>query len=271
MLLASGKPDTSLPNDGAQGGRQVHQGVHIRREVERRLAKFMAGEWDQLLPLCVPHKTPSDEPPDPGMQAAECIRNVRMGLISRCMASLNSAPLAPADDVTFEATKQTLRAHATWPPDPDLGIRLQPRVLEVQEALVADLIRRSKLGVSPGIIGWRNGHLKTLAAMPHVLTGLTRLVAAVAGGSTPPTLLRAMLLDRVTPLLKDLGAPQGTENPRPRKVRPIEGKDTIRKLSTRVAYEMEKRDITQALRPYQMAVGVPGGGRSDVQSCSGRC
>jgi hypothetical protein len=115
------------------------------------------------------------------------------------------------------------------------------------------------MGVSPGIIGWRNEHLKTLAAMPHVLTGITRLVAAVGGGLTPPTLLDAMLLDRVTPLLKDLGAPPGADNPRPRKVRPIEGKDTIRKLSTRVAYEMEKREITQALRPYQMAVGVPGG------------
>ncbi len=151
-----------------------------------------------------------------------------MGLISRGMVSLNSAPLAPADDITFEATKQTLRAHASRPPDPDLGIRLQPRVLEVQEALVADLIRRSKLGVSPGIIGWRNEHMKTPAGMPHVITGLTRLVSVVAGGSTPPTLLRAMLLDRVALLLKEAGAPQGTENPRPRKVRPIEGKDTIR-------------------------------------------
>ncbi len=86
----------------------------------------------------------------------------------------------------FEATKATLKAHAHRPPDPDIGINIQPRILEVQESLVADLIRKSKLGVSPGIIGWRNEHLKSLAALPHVLTGLTRLIAVRAGGSTPP-------------------------------------------------------------------------------------
>ncbi len=199
MLLASVKPDTAGPGGGTKGGGNVHQGVHIRMEVERRLAKFMAGEWNDLLPPAISHKTPSDDPPDPETQAAECIRNVQMGLVARGMASLNSAPLAPADDITFEATKCTLRAHATRPQDPDLGIHLRPRILEVPETKVADLIRRSKMGVSPGIIGWRNEHLKTLAVTPHVLTGITRLVAAVAGGLTLPTLLDAMLLDRVTP------------------------------------------------------------------------
>ncbi len=256
MLLASAKTDTST-SKGDSG--PTHQGVQIRQEVERRLAKFLAGEWLDLLPPTRPLSTPSTDPPDGPAQAAECIKNVQMGLLARGMACLNSAPIAPADEVTFEATKNTLRAHAERPPDPDLGISLRPHVLEVQEAMVADLIRRSKMGVSPGIVGWRNEHFKALATMPHVLTGLTRMVAVVAGGYTPRSLLNVMLLDKVTPLLKDIGAPEGSENPRPRKVRPIEGKDTLRKLSTRVAYEMEKDDVAQALRPYQMAVGVPGG------------
>ena len=256
MLLASTKADRQNTGGGTE---YTHQGVHIRQEVERRLAKFLAGEWLDLLPTTAPLNTPSTEPPDDRTQATECIKNVQMGLLARGMACLNSAPLAPADHTALEATKLTLRAHTDRPPNPDLGIPFRPRILEVPEAMVADLIRRSKMGVSPGIVGWRNEHFKALATMPHVLTGLTRIVAVVAGGVTPHTLLDAVLLDKVTPLLKDLGASEDTGNPRPRKVRPIEGKDTLRKLNTRVAYEMEKKEITQALRPYQMAVGVPGG------------
>ncbi len=111
ILLASTKNEPGTQTRKEDGGGTVHQGAQIRIDVGRRIGKFMAGQWEKLLPPSVPHNTPSDEAPDPERQAAECIRNVRTGLIARGMAALNSAPLAPADDIAFEATKSTLKAH----------------------------------------------------------------------------------------------------------------------------------------------------------------
>ena len=66
-------------------------------------------------------------------------------------------------------------------------------------------------------------------------------------------------MDRTTPLLKELGSPDGAQDYVERKVRPIEGKDTIRKLATRIPMELEKETIAAHPVPFQLAVGVPRG------------
>ncbi len=71
------------------------------------------------------------------------------------MAALNAAPLAPADERTFEATRKTLQA-ATHPlPSVDLGIPFEPKVLDYPVSLTTTLIRKPARGISPGLMGWR--------------------------------------------------------------------------------------------------------------------
>ena len=239
--------------------KQAHRGQAIRAEVEKRLALFRAGEWKPLLPQDTPLKAPSSTVPDAPSRAKECVRHVRAGLMARGMAALNAAPLAPADERTFDATRKTLQAADHTLPSVDLGIPFTPKMLDYPTSLTVTMIRKSARGISPGLMGWRNEFLKELLAFPEAVQGLHRLICQVASGYTPQTLRATMLMDRTTPLLKELGSPEGAEVPTERKVRPIEGKDTIRKLATRIPMELEKEAIAARLAPYQMAVGVPGG------------
>jgi hypothetical protein len=83
--------------------------------------------------------------------------------------------------------------------------------------------------------------LKECLAYQEAVEGLHRLICQVASGHTPQTLRAVMLMDMTTPLLKELGSPDGAPDYVKRKVRPIESKDTIRKLATRVPMELEKK------------------------------
>ena len=248
MLFAAVVNDRSDPNE------QVHRGQAIRAEVEKRLARFRAGEWRLLLPDDTQLKAPSADVPDAPTRAKECVRNVRAGLTARGMAALNAAPLAPADARTFEATRKTLQAAAHPLPPVDLGIPFEPKMLDYPVSLTTTLIRKTARGISPGLMGWRNEFLKELLAFPEAVQGLHRLICQVASGHTPQTLRAVVLMDRTTPLLKELGSMEGAQEYAERKVRPIEGKDTIRKLATRVPMELEKEAIASHLAPFQMAV-----------------
>ncbi len=249
----------AVVDDAPDSSTQTHRGQAIRAEVEKRLAQFRSGEWGKLLPPDVPLKSPSDEMPEASSRAKECIRQVRAGLMARGMAALNAVPLAPADERTFEATRKTLQAADRPLPAVDLGIPFTPKMLDYPSSLTVTMIRKAARGISPGLMGWRNEFLKELLAFPEAVQGLHRLICCVASGYTPTTLRAIMLMDRTTPLLKELGSPDGTHPIMERKVRPIEGKDTIRKLATRIPMELEKEAIAAQLAPYQMAVGVPGG------------
>ncbi len=209
----------AVVSDAADPQEQVHRGQAIRAEVERRLARFQAEEWHLLLPVAAALKVPKAEAPDASSRVKECIRNVRSGLMARGMAALNASPLAPADEKTFEAVRKTLQASDSVLPSVDLGIPFQPKMLDYPVTLTATLIRKTARGISPGLIGWRNEFLKELLPFPEATQGLHRLICQVASGYTPNTLRAVMLMDRTTPLLKELGSPRrcpglrGTQGP----------------------------------------------------------
>ncbi len=121
MLFAAVIAEENDPN------KQAHRGQAIRAEVEKRLAHFRAGEWKPLLPQDTPLKAPSSTVPDAPSRAKECVRYARAGLMARGMAALNAAPLAPADERTFDATRKTLQAADHTLSSVDLGIPLHPR------------------------------------------------------------------------------------------------------------------------------------------------
>eukprot|EP00969_Alexandrium_andersonii_P253720 11213796-Alexandrium_andersonii.AAC.1 len=62
-----------------------------------------------------------------------------------------------------------------------------------------------------------------------------------------------MAWSRVTPLAK-----KGSTAARP-KVRPLEAADSVRKMAVGLLIEQDKRDIADAFRPHQFAVGVQSG------------
>ena len=134
-----------------------HGGEAGERELNRRIAKFDAGEWDSLLVLMrlsvLPHPGRRQQTEQQRIDMAHTL--IHQGELSHAARKLVSAEIAPGNQRTLnELTNPSLRPAQLSEPLPDGCANFVPEhPLALNKQIFADVLRQCRRGQSSGLLG----------------------------------------------------------------------------------------------------------------------
>jgi hypothetical protein len=188
---------------------------------------------------------------------ARASRLAEVGLLSKAARTLQSLPLAPANDATHTAL---LAKHPTPPqpttlPPPLPPSRVDP-VIKATEDQVRSAITSFPMRSADGWSGWRPSHIQALikgSEGPAVLTAITALVNLIIHGSIHPDVVPHLAGARLVALTKD-----------EIDVRPIAVGETFRRLAAKVALAMNKNAIDKFFQEDATQLGLSRSGAERI-------
>ena len=220
-----------------------------RDELRDRVAKFWAGEWNELLQRCEPLNHTSHKSWDEGEVASKLVKK---GQLSKAASVLTSHGLAPMNDETKAAlTDPEKRPRDAYEPLPQYPATA-PVVLDPER--IKENIRSVKKSSSPGRAGLRGEHLRLLLDTDSgTFELLCQILNYIANADVPDHVKMALRLGSLTPLRKvDY---DGTA----RGVRGICTGHLLRRIVARTLAQKHRQEIEEATSPEQLAMGSRSG------------
>ena len=198
--------------------RRPRGGTIPREKLVQRFEQFSAGQWLELIRICVVNEEESvkvarcrsrRQGQDAAVRRAErADQLVHLGELSSARRVLESAELAPG---TPETLRQ-LRARPSQPRDP-LPDDILGHVPDVEFQLDADRFKRNvrsaKRGAAGGPSGMTMEHLRTLLDSPRDTQSLYVVCELLARGAVPNSIRDIVRIGRLTALQKPSGGVRG--------------------------------------------------------------
>lgn len=160
--------------------------------LEERLAWFWGGQWAELWTDAVgPPPPATQKTPDNKQKAGRVHSLAAAGEVSRALASVTSAKLAPRTRETYKKLKDCFpqrASDANWQPAPRPAPSEELQAAVEQEAL--KLLRKPPKLTAPGLLGTRLEHLAHLTDDTDALKLLTHLLVRIAFGHVPEDVLQ---------------------------------------------------------------------------------
>lgn len=252
-------------------GRSPRGGDAGRRDVVRRMNRFMGGEWESLVDEARERQaqparqagvgtTPSA---DPGINPAftRARRLARVGELSRAAQALDDTKVVQGTPDTIAALQAK---HPAAPPaasldaDEDAWERAKetlPFLADIQPADIIKALKSATKGAAQYCMGWRVESLQAPCAFPDAIEALTSLVRALARGDLNDSATELLTRARLVALAKEDGG-----------LRPIGICAVFRNLVGQILLSAWREDLDAHLtekggngRLLQLAVGVPRG------------
>ena len=201
-------------------------GKNGARELRHRVSLFDAGRWDILLDAsratsAVPSRHAAPRPPEAEretkLRAASAL--AERGELSHAARLLKSNGLAPGTHATLVELRNQ-RPQVLRDPLPPEAVEHQPQEpVRLDADIFTAVLRDARKGLSAGLGGTRNEHLRLCLEDDTALRLLHSVAECVAQGDLPRVVQDAMRLSQLTAILKDSG-----------RVRGVSAGDTFRRL-----------------------------------------
>ena len=226
------------------------------KELKERVRLFDEGHWGELL-LASRNSTPIRRRPATQSQEQELektIANARRlisnGELNHAARLLRSKGVAPGTLETLtQLTGPRLRPSTQLRPIPDEILSYRPEAaVELDRDLFAKNLRTTRRGLSPGLGGTRNEHLKLALEDSTCLEDLTNVAQHVAEGDLPQQVAEAMRMCKLTAVTKN-----------ETKIRGLNAGDSFRRLVARTLAQQHTDEFQNATKPYNFGMSVSSG------------
>ena len=226
------------------------------KELKTRVRLFDEGQWGELL-TASHNSTPTRRRPPAQSQEqehqkviADARRLIANGELSHAARLLRSKGVAPGTLETLnKLTDPRLRPPEQLRPIPDEVLSYRPEApVELDRDLFARNLRTTRRGLSPGLGGTRNEHLKLALEDTTCLDDLTNVAQHVAEGDLPPQIAEAMRMCKLTAITKNAT-----------KIRGLNAGDSFRRLVARTLAQQHTDEFQRATKPYNFGMSVSSG------------
>ena len=241
--------------------RTKKRGEEGKEEFFQRFRKFKTGNWTLLIrdARLPPRKKKNQSPMensddiDKERRKREAHLRVYRSEVSHARQALEGQALAPGN----EKTRNELCAENKRPRNPrspdlleELAAFKPATPVELDEAKFFSNVRSARRGISGGLSGMRNEHLKCVVYSPREsdLSPLFKAASLMANAQLPLEIQAAVALARMTAL--DKGNNQ---------VRGIATGDTFRRVVAKTLAQQFALEFDQACSPFQFALSTRAG------------
>jgi hypothetical protein len=178
------------------------------------------------------------------------------GHMRRALQSIASvSELADLDNV--DERVRLRRLHPPSPPGLDMPrCPTDAPLLVVDPEWMADAMRLSDTGASPGPSGWGYNYLSALASDTYCVQAFALFIQQIVNNTLPAAVRKLLTTSFVVSL----------EKPESDGRRPIAIGDMFVRLAARYALSMVTKDAQRAMSPFQYGAGQPDGATQIVQS-----
>ena len=237
------------------------RGEEGKAEFFERFRQFQSGEWVLLIHAARIQQR-SKKPREGGMDSStaeeerrkrEAHLRVFRGEVSHARQALVGMAIAPGNDATrAELMNEERRPKSPRSPQElaEVSIFKPENPVELDVKLFYSNIRSAKRGISGGLSGMRNEHLKCIAYSPRTADMASLYTAAniLARAEIPAEIKMAVALARMTALDKGKG-----------KVRGIATGDTFRRAVAKTLAQQFAEEFDKACSPFQFALSTRAG------------
>lgn len=244
-----------LPRSLLKTGRGNRRARRVDKALRRALDLIKSG--DSLQELFMPGNEDEHASPAAASIAAKARRfreALRSGAgLGFASGKLRSSGIADVSDP--EVFRGVLALHP-MPIAPPFGMkRVSLPASAPHTRIVADDAFRKRIlslsrGRAPGLDGWTNEMLSTVAADPEALRGIAAFVELYTNGEIPPKTLPALNAGRLTPVLKSQDS---------KAVRPITVDSSLVRLAKQISVNDARAEMNAALAPTDQSFGERGG------------
>ena len=180
------------------------------RELRKRIRLFDEGAWDVLLEAARRRASNARRPAfaDPQQELDQILlkasKLIEQGELSHAARLLSSNGIAPGNLETLrQLTDPLLRPPAPLHPiPPDIANYRPSETVELDKRLFVRNLRTARRGLSPGLGGFRNEHLKHALQDQACLDRLHAVAQKFAEADVPSVIVRAMRMCKLTAIKK---------------------------------------------------------------------
>ena len=234
------------------------------RELRNRIDKFDRGQWTELLVASrntVQIRRPRSDISDPAAQHTARIENalrlIKQGELSHASRILRSEGVAPGNEDTFRQLNdpQLRPPRLTRPLSHESQTYVPESPVELDGDIFISNLRSARKGLSAGVGGTRNEHLKVCLENEGCLQDLVQIAQLYAQGDVPAEINAALRLCKMTAIRKTMT-----------KIRGLNAGDSFRRLVGRTLAQQFNEEFKTTTAPYNYGMSLKSGMDSLIHS-----